>query len=166
MKGGPLYMHDCWSVRSGLEVDPWTINSPDHDVPLLGTAVLRESCSPDNAPLALSLLWNHRTVDFQVDSRLFCQYLHFCFEALRKLAKQQQAIQLLQELVPRPEDAVVVTPEKEEEMLTRIRRQSEILSNLMTEADDPKTHLDYLQNIRKVSEAMDEEDEVTSGDSW
>ena len=60
----------------------------------------------------------------------------------------------------------MVTPEKEEEMLTRIRRQSEILSNLMTEADDPKTHLDYLQNIRKVSEAMDEEDEVTSGDSW
>lgn len=167
MKGGPLYMHDCWSVRSGLEVDPWTVGSPDHDVPLLGTAVLRESCSPDNAPLAVSLLWNHRTVDMQVDSRLFCQYLNWCFEALRKRAKQQQAIQVLQDLVPKPDDESIMTPEKEEEMMTRIRRQSLTLANIVNEADadNEQTHIDYLHSIRKVSDMEDDDEDDDEEDN-
>ena len=158
MKGGPLFLHDCWCVRRGIELDPWTRNSPEYEVPLLGTAVLRESCSPDNAPLALSLLWNHRTVDIQVESRSLCEYLQFCFETLRKFAKQQEALRTLQTLVPKPDDNSPRTELEEEDLLKRIKATSQVIEDYEDQIKDPAKQLEFVHEKRRMSEVFEEDD--------
>jgi len=65
----PRYSHtiaNVTEVRAAHDIDRATPT-------LLGTAVLRRSLRPENAPLALSVIWPHRTLDLEFRTAEECQ---------------------------------------------------------------------------------------------